>query len=105
MSRLIPDFDNRHHRFFLSDSERDFLLCHVDLYTLLRCADGADAAPLRSVLKGLRAEGSITPAFAAKLMALFCHRCRRRAVALYRKQHPKRTILTLRSFVDEEGVQ
>lgn len=105
MSRLIPDSTDRCRCFCLSESERDFLLCHSDLYPLFHHADGADAAPFRAIVKELQAKGSVTPVFAAKLMAMFCHRCRRRAVALYRKKHPKRTILTLRSFMDEEGVQ
>lgn len=72
-----------------------------ELLALLRRAGSADISPFRSCVKSLLDAGDINPELAAKLWTTFRHSHRRRALAAYRKQHPKRMIITSASFADE----
>ncbi len=102
MSRLIPDAADLRRPYAFSESEREYLLRNPDLMPLLRRVDEADIAPFCAALKALHDSGSITRDFAARIMITFRHRRRLRALAAYRKNYPKRTILSLGNGAEEE---
>lgn len=101
MSRLIPDSARDARPVSFTQNEVDFLLTHPHFLTLLRRAAADDSPPFRAELRTHLCTQSISPDFAAKLVAVFRRNRRRREVAHFRKLHPKRMIFTPNAFADE----